>query len=553
MSAWYLLFVTFVCVVSQDQDSSEDLGERLGLLGPSLGLSPTGEVVDTKNTDEEDNAPLIALDNPFDNIPDEMIIPEEKDVNETVVVSVENFENENNESTSSVFNFNNPVVVQSDKLTGVIAASSVSTTIPPEPKTPAPSSQCCCVPDQESCPDPLGGTDLVNSGLIDDRLEKKAEQTVDTSNSLTFRIALADVTSSPTCPLGMKACCYQEDLNLETFGISCLTPEKALSADQWKQGCLEREEPAGAKQCGTRSSRRPAEGLNAEEASPGEFPWTCMILTKENGFVGNCAIIPGAGANTRKVITAAHKLNKITNSSELKVRVGEYDASGFRQPETVNFQEYPVESIVKHPQFSAKRLSHDLAVLVMAQAIDLSLPHVNSACLPSCKDQFSHQFSNGTGVSCWVSGWGRDQVSGAFQPVQHKMNLPLVEQNKCESALRVALNARKPGVGDQFVLSPSEVCAGGDNQDACTGDGGSPLVCQASSGRWTVVGLVTWGVGCAEQLPGVYVRVNQFREWIDNNNDDIINNVVENEVAIDERNVPRTLGDKNKVGSIRFV
>merc|ERR1719422_2793539 len=25
-------------------------------------------------------------------------------------------------------------------------------------------------------------------------------------------------------------------------------------------------------------------------------------------------------------------------------------------------------------------------------------------------------------------------------------------------------------------------------KDACTGDGGSPLVCQAQSGRWTVVG-----------------------------------------------------------------
>ena len=27
--------------------------------------------------------------------------------------------------------------------------------------------------------------------------------------------------------------------------------------------------------------------------SPGEFPWSCLLLTEENGFVGNCALIPG--------------------------------------------------------------------------------------------------------------------------------------------------------------------------------------------------------------------------------------------------------------------
>lgn len=30
--------------------------------------------------------------------------------------------------------------------------------------------------------------------------------------------------------------------------------------------------------------------------------------------------------------------------------------------------------------------------------------------------------------------------------------------------------------------------------DACTGDGGSPLMCPIG-GRWYVVGLVAWGIG----------------------------------------------------------
>merc|ERR1712013_653147 len=50
-----------------------------------------------------------------------------------------------------------------------------------------------------------------------------------------------------------------------------------------------------------------------------------------------------------------------------------------------------------------------------------------------------------------------------------------------------------PFAGEDLVglglIDPSEICAGAEvGKDACTGDGGSPLVCQAKSGRWTVMG-----------------------------------------------------------------
>ena len=40
---------------------------------------------------------------------------------------------------------------------------------------------------------------------------------------------------------------------------------------------------------------------------------------------------------------------------------------------------------------------------------------------------------------------------------------------------------------------------------------------QAQSGRWTVVGLVTWGIGCATDVPGVYAKLSYFRNWINAN------------------------------------
>ena len=158
-------------------------------------------------------------------------------------------------------------------------------------------------------------------------------------------------------------------------------------------------------------------------------------------------------------------------------------------------------------------------------------------------------------AACWVAGWGKNEFDGSFQFLQRKVDVPLVNNVQCNADLKSALNSQSSGIGDRFTLDSSEVCAGGEvGKDACTGDGGSPLVCQARSGRWTLVGLVTWGVGCAEQLPGVYVRVSQFRDWIDNNNADIVNSDVEVVVDVLGRKVQGgTTGDRSKVEAIRFV
>jgi len=331
-----------------------------------------------------------------------------------------------------------------------------------------------------------------------------------------------------TCGYGQKLCCSQ---NLESeydFSIheripgSCRRPSAALSSPsgRWVQGCSENS-VYGAQKCGNRPRYSgPVRGRGEGEASPGEFPWTCLILNQNNDFLGTCALVPETfsndlGRGTRKILTAAHNLKKIGPEDRVKVRVGEYDASGFNGPEVTPHLEYSVSKIVRHPQFDPKRLTNDIAVLKTSGNIDLSHRYVAPACFPSCGNQFDHVFSNGSGVRCWTAGWGKDEFSGDFQFLQHKVDVPLVPDYKCNSALKAALNRKKAGVGDRFQLSAGELCAGTETgKDACTGDGGSPLVCQAESGRWTVVGLVSWGIGCATHLPGVYTNVYHFKNWI---------------------------------------
>jgi len=381
--------------------------------------------------------------------------------------------------------------------------------------------QCCCEPLGTQCQDPFGGSDLVGSGLIDAR-KKKTTARPSVNTRIVNRPRPSTNQQVQACPANTQTCCYDASIDLSVFGKTCLNPQQASQNVPWTQGCQE-SQPQGAKQCGTRNYNRPVSGLAHGQASPGEFPWTCLLLNQDNDFIGTCAIIPNDFSNnnnapTRKVLTAAHKLKVLGETDLLKVRVGEYDASGFNDPEVQTHVEYTVTRILKHPQMSNSRLSNDIAILYVDKDINMNHPYVNTACLPSCDNQFDFQFTNGTGVRCYVAGWGKDEADGSFQVIPRKVDLPLVSNSQCQAGLRSALNRQRPGAGDRFRLHPSEICAGAEvGKDACTGDGGSPLVCQAQSGRWTVMGLVTWGVGCASDVPGVYARVSHFRDWINAN------------------------------------
>jgi len=166
---------------------------------------------------------------------------------------------------------------------------------------------CCCTPQNQACPDP----------------ESPASSTVaapqvkpDNSDQLIFfgrsgrSVRSLSSESLDVCPPNLDTCCYPPSTDISS--LECSSPSLSQQrTTSWQQGCPESNPIArsSSKECGTRVFDQGLDG----DSKPGEFPWTCLVLTVDNGFIGNCVIIPsptGQG-NTNRVVTAAHKLNNI--------------------------------------------------------------------------------------------------------------------------------------------------------------------------------------------------------------------------------------------------
>jgi len=388
----------------------------------------------------------------------------------------------------------------------------------------------CCCSVNEFCPN------VRDDGDFDGIKPRRPDDVEDDISKLSSSIGVRIVNNPPedvdpdrnqfSCPFGQELCCYDgQKVNTNSFGSTCRAPTTQPPVSQWTQGCRARVPNVGGKKCGQRNFS-PLFNLEKGQASPEEFPWICMMLTDKDRFLGSCAIVPEETNNditrgTRKVITAAHKLLALKKSEALKVRIIEYDGRGFEDTERNPHQDIIVTRVITHPDFNDKRLSNDIAVLTLEKTINLLRTRgVNAACYPGCSNMFDHRFNNDTGVRCWVAGWGRDAEDGQFSFIQRKVDVPIYERNRCNIRIKQELQKTNPNgnSASRFNLQPGELCAGGETgKDACDGDGGSPLVCLSKEGHWHVVGLVAWGVGCANpDTPGIYVNVHNYLDFITN-------------------------------------
>ncbi|XP_050513768.1 tryptase beta-2-like isoform X3 [Diabrotica virgifera virgifera] len=277
--------------------------------------------------------------------------------------------------------------------------------------------------------------------------------------------AVVPAVATPTCPAGTTAC----------FGTNTA--------------------------CGTRfvTANTTASGT----ATLGAFPWQAYLRNATNAYAGSGVLI-----HPYYVITAAHKVYLNVNTpTAVTVLMGVYNPTSL-----VNVQSSTVARIAVHPNFVATTLFNDIAVLQLTQPIVLGIyNNINTACLPA-----AGAGSAFAGQSCAVSGWGQTGFTVFDAPTnpQKQAFVTIVPYATCRASFAMA---NLLGTNVDVYLDPNgEICAGGVSMvDACTQDGGSPLVCPSTTGVHTIAGLVIWGKNCGQAgVYGVYVSVSNYTAWI---------------------------------------
>ncbi|CAL4083393.1 unnamed protein product [Meganyctiphanes norvegica] len=229
-----------------------------------------------------------------------------------------------------------------------------------------------------------------------------------------------------------------------------------------------------------------------------------VVLNKSDNYIGGASLV-----HRRVVLTAAHKVHD-KEANNLVVRIGDWDLSNTDEP--IPHQNIDVATIMLHKTFDRPTYVNNVALLILKRDATLS-----DTAMPICLPQPDTNFDQS---SCIVTGWGKDVFgrTGKFSKILKEVSVPAVNHGKCQIMLKDIRDAQnKPLFGPNFFLHNSLNCAGGNGEDACTGDGGSPLVCPNPNNpnEYVQMGVVAWGIGCGVVgNPGIYGSIPQTVDWI---------------------------------------
>ncbi|XP_045449369.1 trypsin-1-like [Melitaea cinxia] len=261
-------------------------------------------------------------------------------------------------------------------------------------------------------------------------------------------------------------------------------------------------------QCGIARTRRRIVGGN--ETKKLEMPWIVALLYNGRFYCGGSII------NDLYILTAAHCTSGF-RKEKMTVRFLEHDRSIVNDTPIIDRK---VSAIIRHERYNPSTYDSDIALLKLKKRVDLSTvlksarvdkeddENKDVGIRPVCLPEAGNTYSNYTGL---VAGWGTTEEGGSVSNTLQEVRVPIISNEECR------MSAYKDRITENMLCAGLE--EGG--RDACQGDSGGPLHVINATEKYEIVGVVSWGEGCARpNRPGVYTRVNRFLTWIKSNTRD---------------------------------
>lgn len=169
---------------------------------------------------------------------------------------------------------------------------------------------------------------------------------------------------------------------------------------------------------------------------------------------------------------------------------------------------FTAEQVIMHPNYQTIGILNDVCVLKFNSAGNINLKAHNSdaVCLPSAGFEPAH------GTRCWSAGWGLMTSPHGGREMAEKLqevDLQIFSHEECEKTQNSG-----------YLVESAHLCAGWPQggKDACSGDSGGPLICVDEENQPVLVGITSWGFGCARpDTPGIWTRVSSYMDWIESN------------------------------------
>jgi secreted trypsin-like serine protease len=260
--------------------------------------------------------------------------------------------------------------------------------------------------------------------------------------------------------------------------------------------------------------------VGGTEATLAAWPSQAALWSRNPGrrlafFCGGTAIAPNW------ILTAAHCAVRIEPSGDgafiyaedggkVEVVLGSDDLEAVRSDNVFQIAKVVVHEGYTNPMDSG----NDIALIALASPWTGPLARLSLGAAVEPEDARTFAAGFGQLQSTQQLEW-KETRDGAMiwtpSTTLQEVSLPIVPTATCEAAYHAIPRSKTA------IIGAGQICAGYQRgrKDTCSGDSGGPLVFYDEDHCPIQIGVVSWGLGCAEpNAYGVYSRISAYKDWI---------------------------------------